>query len=358
MKTYSTLVISTVLFLTYSISSFAFDDLNDLLDNSDITWAAEVYTDYAPNVNHFAIKREKLKAQYGISDNTFVTLKIQQDLQNTPILIDAITLAQQMLEVSSGSKSKFFKDANLKEPLSHAEYQEIIQGKTPLNNDGKEHQFNYKISPYQISLFRVKQILYYNEKTNELSLTPVAVAPIFCIYNKAQELTGTIPLFWMPIQDLNQDIDLNSTSINWAKRITRTIDNDEVSVIKGKKTLADILNAISNRYAEAPESGKLYHCYSKMLPMSSKDVKNLNNGIDTIITFDPVTFEEIVSEIDVVISPKTMSKIRIIQDWVWNKETQSINIKFIAFAPIVKRFDKADNFLHAGPLFFKKAEEE
>lgn len=366
MKTYSKLLFTTILFLTYSISSFAFNDISELLDNSDITWAAEVYTDYAPNVNHFAIKRKELKAKYGISSNTFVTLKIHQDPKDAPIRMRAMTLANQVLMMESINQSNLFKDADLKEPLNYADYQKITQERTfdttfitqPDGTSKIGHIFKRKIYFNDVPLFRVKQILTYNAKTNELNLIAVAIAPLFCEYNKNRELIGTSPLFWMSIEDFDQEIDLNSSSVNWAKRITRSIDTEEIKVVKGKETLAEILNAISNRYAQEPESSKLYHTYGEMLPMSSKDVKNLNSGIDTIITFDPNTFEEIVSEIAVSITPKTMREVRIIQDWVWNKETQSLNIKFIAFAPIVKRFDNKNNFLHSGPLFYKKPNDQ
>lgn len=364
MKTYSKLVITTILFLTYSISSFAFDDLKDLLDNSKTTWAAEVYTDYALNESHFAIGRKKMKAKYGISTNTFAALKIQQPI-NDLIHLSPMTLASQVLEMKPNSSAKFFKDAALKEPLSDADYQKITQGKTfdttfisqPDGSSKVGHIMTRKIHFNQISLFRVKQVLHYNEKTNELGLTAIAVAPLFCSYNKEGELTGTSPLFWIPIKDFNQEIDFNAPSINWAKRMTRSIDTDEMKVLKGKETLAEILNKVLNNYTQKPNSAILRHTSGAMPPMNSNDIKKLTSGIDTLITFDPVTFEETITEVDVLITPETMHKMRIVQDWVWNKETQSLSIQLVAFAPILKRYDNKNNFLFSGPLFYKKSNE-
>jgi hypothetical protein len=351
--------------LGYSFSSFAFNNIDDLLDKSEITWAAEVYTDYAPNVTYFWMNGKKIKAKYGISNNAFVTLKIQQELNNAPLRMHPITLANQVLKMEPDSKATFFKNSTLKEPLSYAEYQKITQETTfdttfISQADGTSivgHIITRKVHFDGVSLFRVKQILHYNEKTNELVLTPVSIAPIFCVHDKEGNLVGTSPLFWMPIKDLNQEIDLNSPAVNWAKRMTRSIDTDEVTVIKGKRTLAEILNTMSIRYTQEPELSKLYHTYGKMLPMNSEDIKGMKNSIDTVITFHPETFEEIVSIIETTITPKTMHEIRIIQDWVWNAETQSINIKLVAFAPILKRYDNKNNFICSIPFFYKKADD-
>lgn len=361
MKTCSNFIFTILLFLGYSVSSFAFHHIDDLLDNSEITWAAEVYTDYAPNVSHFAIGKEKMQRQYGISTNSFTTLKIQQ-LADEPIHLDEVTLAQLLLTMPSNTTSKFFKDTALKEPLNYAAYHKITQEKNPdttfiRQEDGSQkivRIFMRQLYPHQIELFRVKQILSYNKKTNQLNLTPIAIAPLATKHDKEKQLISATPLFWVPIQSLAQAADLNSSSINWAKRITRYIDTDEVSVVKGKESLAEILNKISDFHAKAPEPGQLFYTFGDMLPMTSKDIKNLNKGIDTIVIFAPVTFEKFVSEIEVRINPETMHKIRIIQDWVWNKETQSISIRFVAFAPILKRYDNKNNFLSAGPLFYKK----
>lgn len=365
MNIHSNLICTIFLFLIHSSSSFAFNDIDDILDKSEITWAAEIYTDYAPNASHYVLKRKKMKAQYGISDNYFVTLKLQHDLSKASLRMHEITLSNQMLKMEPGSKATFFKDASLKKTLSYPDYQKITQEVTfdttfITQADGTSKVgliVARKVHFNGVSLFRVKQILHYNEKTNELGLTPVAIAPVFCTYDKEGNLTGTSPLFWMPIKDLNQEIDLNAPAINWAKRMTRSIDTDEVTVIKGKRTFAEILNTISIHYIETPESAKLYHSYGKMLPMSSEDIKSIKNNIDTIITFDPKTFEEIVSVVKTTITPKTMHEVRIIQDWVWNKETQSINIQLVAFAPILKRYDSRDTFLCATPLFYKKSKD-
>ena len=362
MKNNFKLILATVLSLGYSSSSFAFNDIDDILDKSEITWAAEIYTDYAPNVNYFVVKPQNMKAKYGISNNAFLTLKLQQDLSKDPIRMHEITLSNQMLKMEAGSKATFFKDASLKKTLSYADYQKITQETTfdttfVPQDDGTSKVgliVARKVNFNGIALFRVKQILHYNKKTNELGLIPVAIAPVFCTYDKGGNLTGTSPLFWMPIKDLNQEIDLNAPSINWAKRMTRSIDTDEVTVIKGKGTFAEILNKISIHYTETPESAKLNHSYGKMLPMSAEDIKTMKNNIDTIITFDPKTFEEIVSVVKTTITPKTMHEVRIIQDWVWNKETQSLNIQLVAFAPILKRYDKKGTLLCSTPFFYKK----
>lgn len=365
MKTYLNLLFTTLLIGGYSICSFAFNNIDALLDNSDITWAAEVYTDYAPTINYRTIGRKEMQAKYGISTNTAISLKIQQQPTKQSIHLNELRLAELLLRIPSNTAIKFFKDPALKESLNYADYHKITQEENPdtvfvSQADGTQKIggiFNRQLYPNDVKLFRVKQILSYNIKTNQLDLIPIAIAPLAAKYNKEQQLVSTTPLFWVPIQEVMQAIDLNQSSINWAKRMTRSIDTDEVTVIKGKESFAEILNKSLNHYAKNPNSSKLYNTYGDMSPMSTKQVKNINSGIDTIITFDPQTFEETVSVVTNKATPETMHKIRIIQDWVWNKETKSISIQFVAFAPILKRYDSKQNFLNSGPLFYKKPKE-
>lgn len=351
MKTYSIFIFGLLLFFSPSKLIFASDHIDDLLDNSDITWAAEVYTDYTPNISHFSIGKKKMLEQYGIQKNSFTTLKIQQQVDEAPIHFHQITLAEQFLKMSDNGQ-KLFKDPALKTPLSYNDYQTIIN-----ESLGNIKKYTHQINLDQVQLFRVKQILHYNAKTNQLDLTPIAIAPIFSTYNKDGQLTNTEPLFWMSIKSIAKMIDLNLPSINWAKRITRSIDTEEVAVIKGKETFAEILNKALDAFIETPNSSKLYHTFGKMQPLAPNEIKALKTGIDTLITFDPQTFEEQVSVITNVATTKTMHSVRIVQDWIWDKEKQAISIRFVAFAPILKRYDNQQNFLNSGPIFYKKANE-
>lgn len=347
MKTYSIFIFSTLLFFSPTKLILASDHIDDLLDNSDITWAAEVYTDYTPNVNHFALGKKKMLERYGIPRNSFTTLKIQQQTTQDQIHLSPTTLTEEFLSMAESSQ-QLFKDAALKEPLSYDQ-----ENGTAIDLKMYANQ----VDMGAIQLFRVKQILHYNTKTNQLDVTPIAIAPIFSTYNKDGQLINTKPLFWMTIKSISQITDLNLPSINWAKRITRSIDTKEVSVIKGKETFAEILNKILDLYIENPSSSKLYRTYGKMSPLNSKEVKELKTGIDTLITFDPKTFEEHVTVVKNPVNSKTMHSIRIVQDWVWDKDKKAISIRLVAFAPLLERYDNQQNFLNSGPVFYKKPNE-
>jgi hypothetical protein len=95
-----------------------------------------------------------------------------------------------VLNIEPGSKATFFKNTSLKEPLSYSDYQKITQETTfdttfipqPNGTSKVGHIITRKIYFDEVPLFRVKQILHYNEKTNELDLTPVAIAAVFFLH--------------------------------------------------------------------------------------------------------------------------------------------------------------------------------
>lgn len=337
------------------------DKINQLLDNTDITWAAEVYTDYVPNVNSYQVPKETMQKRYGISRNTAFILKVQQEVNEQYIHPRPHQLAHKLFQLNNNSL-KAFKDASLKTPLSYKAYQEAVKRIKrdtvftfdPATSKEVIQVLVKELNASEIEIFRVKQVLHYNAKTNQLGLTPVAIAPILSTYNSKGEMVETTPLFWMPIKALSQAMDLSPSNINWAKRLTRSIEADELNIIKGKGQIGDIFYSMLEKSEKNPQKANMYHTYGNFTALTREEVKNIRSSVDTIITFDPKTFEENVQVVSNKLEPQSIQKIRIIQNWVWDQKTQQMNIRLIAFAPIVNRYDNANNFLNSGPMFYKK----
>lgn len=87
-------------------------------------------------------------------------------------------------------------------------------------------------------------------------------------------------------------------------------------------------------------------------PMTPDEVKTIGRGFDTVLQVDPITFEEktVVTEIELDLT--TIKKFRLKEDWYFDKETSTMQVRIIGIAPIRDRYDENGNFLGPEPMFW------
>ncbi len=353
------------LLVSLSFSSFADNHTDQLLNNSDITWAAEVYTYYTPNINSSQFGTEKMKVHYSIEGiNKVHTLKIQNQIKENQIIGNPSSLAYRLLNLNP-SEINMYKDSELREQFNLTDYKEIILNETPdtiITFDPKTYEeiiqiVNNKIDIDKIEVFRLKQILHYNSKTHQFGVSAVAIAPIANKYNKQTGSHTCTPIFWMPVKETLEALDLNSSSVDWVKRIGRDIDKKDLKIIKGEQNIGEIFDAIIDHAIKNSEKAKLYYPTNELSPLPAEAIKSIKSASDTVITFDPETFEEIIQVSPNKFHPENIKKIRLIQNWIWDNKTQKMNIQLIAFAPVLERYDTKGTYIFSSPIFYKKPNE-
>jgi len=338
-----------------------------ILDNADISWAAETYTLYAPNLNTYQVKRTEMETRYSIEGrNVPEIIKLQNSSHTHSFGQNPTSLAAKLLSLDPNS-IKAYKDADLQEQYDLAAFNNITKKHhidTIITFDPNTFKevtkvFVRELSPHDIHTFKVKQVIHYNEKTGQLGVTPTAIAPVENVYDRNGQLVASVPLFWLSIKVFSEQMDLNSHDITWVKRIARTIDQKDLKVIKGNQTIGEIFGKMIEFGGKNAEKTAFYHTFSSrsLQAMTADEVRNMGNSIDTIITFDPNTFDEIVQVVHNQVDPTTISQMRVVQEWVFDRSTQTISIALLLYAPIIKRYDDAGNFLNSGPMFYRKAEE-
>lgn len=210
--------------------------------------------------------------------------------------------------------------------------------------------------PNQIMAFRVKQLIYYDQKAATLKTIPLAIAPMVKTYEGKSKIASLSPAFWFQPLYFDQLPNLNSTEISYAKRTYRTLSDDAIKILKGKLTLGEVLETMVEDLKKNAATKHVGYAYSSdgHVSFSKEEIESMGNSVDTIITFDPVTFDEIIQVVHHSLDAKKMKKVRLLQDWVWNEETKQLGIRFVGFAPIVDRVDDNNNFLNSGPLFYRR----
>ncbi len=340
----SLIFLTSLLILMSSFQAFSFQKVDELLADPDITWVGEVYVDYIPNANILEPVEEETLNLYGSDDyNSFELLKIQNNVTDDWLKPLPTQLSHRLLQLSKNAA--VYKDASLNEKLSYGAYQKAVRHElldTIITFDPETFEEVVQIVPFNLELsmvkiFRVKQLLTYNESTNKLNIIPLAIAPIASMM-KNKKLRKEV-LFWMPIKEAFKSINLKTSSIDWAKRLTKDIPSKAVQTIKGSGNMTSIFDKMVAYYKTHSSTSKVYYGGGQELnPWNASEIENMGSpSVDTIITFHPETFEEIVQVIKYGIEPNFTVKVRLIQDWVWNSKKQEMQIRVLGFGPVPEK---------------------
>lgn len=145
---------------------------------------------------------------------------------------------------------------------------------------------------------------------------------------------------------------VHEKDVFWEKRIWRLIDIREKFNHRFKNEKAPFINIILNAAKEGDIT--LYHAYKDdfEMAMTQEEMQNIGNSVDTIITFDPETFEEIVQEVVNELNPADIKKYRMKEVWFFDEERSELDVRILGIAPIIDRVDDNGNFLNSGPMFW------
>ena len=184
----------------------------------------------------------------------------------------------------------------------------------------------------------------------------ISMAPMIMRYNDVGEFLEMEPLFWMKPEALAATPGLMAENITWATRVYHNFSLESVKVIKGKQTSGEILEIMIEDLRKNAEDVYLGITFDAdgNEKMDAKHIKLLGSSVDSIITFDPKTFKEIIQVVKNDFKGKDIKNIRLMQDWVWDENTKQLSITYIGFKPIIDRVDANGNFLNSGPMFIRR----
>lgn len=145
---------------------------------------------------------------------------------------------------------------------------------------------------------------------------------------------------------------LHEKDIMWEKRIWRLIDVRE----KRNQHFAFEKKPFINILLEAAKSGNI-QAYTVdndefTTALTQEEMQQLGSSVDTIITFDPETFEQIISIVVNDLNPSDVKQYRLKEVYFFDEERSDLGVRILGIAPIVNRYDDNGNFLNSGPMFW------
>ena len=145
---------------------------------------------------------------------------------------------------------------------------------------------------------------------------------------------------------------VRESDVFWEKRIWRVIDVREKVNLPFAYPEAPFFKLLS----EAASKGDLpvYSVESDKFTkrLSIDDVLSMLSKTDTVVTFDPETYEEKVQIVHNDINWEDVKRLRVKEVWFFDKETSQMQVRVLGIAPLIDVKDSEGNFRYEQPMFW------
>lgn len=348
--------------LLFSLTAFLFSlhlpAQSDLLSDPDIEWIGAFTSDYRfdPTMpdppfewswDWNAVTVEKLlmpplpSGFPSSSDGTELYLKIQ--------LWDAIR----------SWELTYFEDPQLQTPMEHGEvYGRITTVDTSFYTDDATKSTRFSISTMEVGLenlhgVRLYQQVYLRKSTRMIGYHVVSWAPLLGDGSKGRENVVYKPVCWLPAYRAENPASMAASDEIPYVFVTNTRSNSpalkEFQPLKGE---ADWKGWVSD-FIREPWAAAYSHDDS-FQEFTAEEMLLFSAGKDTVIMYDPETFEE---TIEVRYHPEASESLlaaRFIVRWFWDDRLRKLYFQPVAWAPVGGVYDEKGALRYSKALFWVK----
>jgi gliding motility associated protien GldN len=86
--------------------------------------------------------------------------------------------------------------------------------------------------------------------------------------------------------------------------------------------------------------------------LDTTEILQIGASVDTIVQFDPETYEETVKIVVNEINPEDVKRFRVKEVWYFDRELSQMKVRILGIAPLLDKKDAEGNFLYEQPLFW------
>jgi len=144
---------------------------------------------------------------------------------------------------------------------------------------------------------------------------------------------------------------LREADIPWERRMWRVIDVREKINLPFTYPIQPFFTII----ADAAQSGEIKVFKDELFKemMTPDDVTGVLNSVDTVLIFNPDTYEDEVRIVNNPVNPEDIKKYRVKEMWFFDKESSRMQVRILGVAPIKDTYDETTGeFKYAIPIFW------
>lgn len=141
---------------------------------------------------------------------------------------------------------------------------------------------------------------------------------------------------------------IREADVFWSKRVWRVIDVREKMNLPFKFPKEPLIQIIH----EAAKSGELQVYDNNVLygdefkqELEVQAVRDIGYSRDTIRTIDPITLKEVTTVVENELSYDKIIKYRVKEDWFFDEETSTLEVRIIGIAPVMDFIDQTGQSL-------------
>lgn len=324
----------------------------DLLRDPDVTWVAEHTTDYLMDLDRVEEYTYDDKLNY-LDLVKFLNSENQNGLVGLESMPENY-LSQQCLKAAQKAEFFCFKDSLCQNIMTPAErHRSLTKTDTVIGCCDCPLSDMYRVITNDVSIeevwcFRVRQIFWYDRKREVFDTRLLAYGPVVFTRDNEGNTTGTRTLFWVKANELPQK-EFKNRSFNYVfqtKMLNNAPTKGALKVLKGtldfKKFFAKELSFPSHPLISASN-----------YQMTSSDTLSADCfGTDTIISYLPSTYEEII-QLESRNCIEQIERIRFVQNWYYDERKHRLYTRLVGVSPLAAIRDSEGNFRYFKPLFYQ-----
>lgn len=286
-----------------------------------IVWAKEIEMDWVVDVS--GLERE---GEYGIIAHKQMSSHRHGHRQKSP------TLANLVFQDAIAGKCPVFSDPECLHPVDTAVF----------------HKFKCE----DVKAWRIREILCYSPKKSSWTAYVESIAPVAVSRNTVGDSVDLKPVFWF--RAAKKPVKSSSRHVAWAKTI-QSVQQSTFFNIEEEGKPVKIINGF--RY---PLEHQLKVWRSDMrVPFFDASNEKIQTPadrlqMDTVVTFDPVTYDEYVTVCHSDIDPSRVKHIRLVHQWCWNAQRSQLSVTLKAVAPMINGWPIQEEFRYYQPLYYSR----
>lgn len=145
---------------------------------------------------------------------------------------------------------------------------------------------------------------------------------------------------------------LREADIFWEKRVWRVIDVREKMNLPFAYPEEPFFTILMNAAIDGEITAYGNEDDKFSYPLEPDEVATMGATVDTIITFDPETYEEQIQVVRNDLNPEDIKQFRVKEVWFFDEESSRLQVRILGISPLKDEYDENGNYKYTIPLFW------